>query len=105
MRRTSVGIIAAIVVIVAVGSFFLPDFLSVKYLIQQLRIASFLGIIATGAMVVILLGHIDLSIPWTMTVAAMANTTRGNIAQSAVMRKNGFSIALASARTKAPWPR
>lgn len=66
---------AAIVVIVAVGSFFLPDFLSVKYLIQQLRIASFLGIIATGAMVVILLGHIDLSIPWTMTVAAMVATT------------------------------
>jgi ribose transport system permease protein len=67
--------LAAIVLIVAVGSVFLPDFLSVKYLVQQLRIASFLGIIATGAMVVILLGHIDLSIPWTMTVAAMVATT------------------------------
>ena len=67
--------LAAIVLIVAIGSVFLPDFLSVKYLIQQLRIASFLGIIATGAMVVILLGHIDLSIPWTMTVAAMVATT------------------------------
>jgi len=67
--------LAAIILIVAVGSFFLPDFLSVKYLIQQLRIASFLGVIATGAMVVILLGHIDLSIPWTMTVAAMVSTT------------------------------
>jgi ribose transport system permease protein len=67
--------LAAIILIGAVGSFFLPDFLSVKYLIQQLRIASFLGIIATGAMVVILLGHIDLSIPWTMTVAAMVATT------------------------------
>ena len=32
----------------AIGSVFLPDFLSVEYLIQQLRIASFLGIIATG---------------------------------------------------------
>ena len=67
--------LGAIVLIVAIGSVFLPDFLSVKYLIQQLRIASFLGIIATGAMVVILLGHIDLSIPWTMTVAAMVATT------------------------------
>jgi len=67
--------LAAIVLIAAVGSVFLPDFLSVKYIVQQLRIASFLGIIATGAMVVILLGHIDLSIPWTMTVAAMVATT------------------------------
>ena len=65
---------AAVILIVLVGSLYLPEFLSVKYLVQQLRIASFLGIVASGAMVVILLGHIDLSIPWTMTGAAMVAT-------------------------------
>jgi len=34
-------------------------------LLQQLVVASFLGVVASGAMVVILLGHIDLSIPWS----------------------------------------
>ncbi|HEX2890048.1 ABC transporter permease [Vineibacter terrae] len=64
----------AVVAIILIGSIYLPDFLSVKYLVQQLRIASFLGIVATGAMVVILLGQIDLSIPWAMTAAAMVST-------------------------------
>ncbi|TXL74032.1 ABC transporter permease [Vineibacter terrae] len=64
----------AVVAIILIGSIYLPDFASVKYLVQQLRIASFLGIVATGAMVVILLGQIDLSIPWAMTAAAMVST-------------------------------
>lgn len=51
--------------------------LSPNYLLTQLQIGSFLGIAAAGMMVVILLGHIDLSIPWTMTAAAMMATTVG----------------------------
>jgi ribose transport system permease protein len=51
--------------------------LSPQYLLQQLQTGSFLGIAAAGIMVVILLGHIDLSIPWTMTAAAMMATTVG----------------------------
>jgi ribose transport system permease protein len=51
--------------------------LSPNYLLTQLQTGSFLGIIAAGMMVVILLGHIDLSIPWTMTAAAMMATTVG----------------------------
>jgi ribose transport system permease protein len=51
--------------------------LSPDYLMRQLQIGSFLGIVAAGMMVVILLGHIDLSIPWTMTAAAMMATTVG----------------------------
>jgi ribose transport system permease protein len=51
--------------------------LSPQYLLQQLQTGSFLGIAAAGMMVVILLGHIDLSIPWTMTAAAMMATTVG----------------------------
>jgi ribose transport system permease protein len=48
-----------------------------QYLLQQLQVGSFLGIVAAGLMVVILLGHIDLSAPWTLTAAAMMATTVG----------------------------
>ncbi|WP_374466585.1 ABC transporter permease [Ferrovibrio sp.] len=51
--------------------------LSPNYLLQQLQIGSFLGICAAGIMMVILLGHIDLSIPWTLTAAAMTATAMG----------------------------
>ncbi|PZQ97216.1 MAG: ABC transporter permease [Cereibacter sphaeroides] len=54
-----------------IGSIYSPNFLSAEYLLQQLKVASFLGIIATGTMIVILLGHIDLSVPWAVTVGAM----------------------------------
>jgi ribose transport system permease protein len=37
-------------------------------------VASFLGIITSGVMVVILLGHIDLSIPWVVTSGGIAAT-------------------------------
>ena len=49
------GVIALIIA----GSFFFPQILSVDYLTQQLQIAAFLGLLATGATIVILLGHID----------------------------------------------
>ena len=63
-----------IVVLLILGGVYNPQFLSGLYLLQQLRVASFLGIIASGAMVVILLGHIDLSIPWVMTVGGITAT-------------------------------
>jgi len=51
--------------------------LSPTYLILQLKVASFLGIVAAGMMIVVLLGHIDLSVPWTMTASAMLATAIG----------------------------
>jgi len=53
------------------GSLLYPGFLKPSYILQQLQIAAFLGIIATGAMLVILLGEIDLSVPWTITGTAI----------------------------------
>lgn len=74
--RTSVIVAGGCAVaLVLIGSLFYPKFLSPTYLLQQLQIASFLGIVAIGAMAVILLGHIDLSVPWTFTAAAIASTT------------------------------
>jgi ribose transport system permease protein len=54
-----------------IGSMIQPGFLSPAYLLQQLKVGSFLGIIATGMMLVILLGQIDLSVPWTVALGAM----------------------------------
>ena len=53
-----------ILVILAIGAAINRNFVSPDYLLLQLEVASFLGIVAAGAMLVILLGHIDLSIPW-----------------------------------------
>ena len=63
-----------IVLILLAGSLYNSSFLSPHYLVQQLQVASFLGIVASGAMLVILLGHIDLSVPWTLAAGAMLAT-------------------------------
>ncbi len=49
------------------------------YQLQQLQSGAFLGIVAIGMMMVILLGHIDLSIPWTMTASAIVASSVGGI--------------------------
>jgi ribose transport system permease protein len=60
-----------IVLLLIVGSFYSTSFLSPEYLLQQLKVASFLGVISTGMMLVILLGQIDLSVPWSVAVGGM----------------------------------
>lgn len=60
-----------IILLLLAGSIYSPNFLSPDYLLQQLKVASFLGVIATGMMAVILLGQIDLSVPWVVTSGAM----------------------------------
>jgi ribose transport system permease protein len=63
-----------IIVLIVLGAMYNRQFLSAFYLLQQLQVASFLGIIASGVMLVILLGHIDLSIPWVVTIGGIAAT-------------------------------
>lgn len=60
-----------IILLLLGGSIYSSNFLSPVYLLQQLKVASFLGVIATGMMMVILLGQIDLSVPWVVTAGAM----------------------------------
>jgi ribose transport system permease protein len=62
---------ACIILLLIFGSLYSTSFLSPEYLLQQLKVASFLGVIATGMMLVILLGQIDLSVPWVVAVGAM----------------------------------
>lgn len=65
---------ALVVLLVLLGSLYSPNFLSPDYLLQQLKVASFLGVIASGTMLVILIGQIDLSVPWVVTVGAMTSS-------------------------------
>ena len=78
MDRQNRSVIIAylmILVLIAFGTIFVtPNFASPTFLIQQLRQASFLGIVAAGQMVVILTGNIDLSISWTLNLAAVVAT-------------------------------
>ena len=62
---------AMIVVLLLLGSLYSSNFLSLGYLLQQLKVASFLGVIATGMFIVILLGQIDLSVPWLVATGGM----------------------------------
>jgi ribose transport system permease protein len=62
---------ACILLLLVFGSLYSTSFLSPEYLLQQLKVASFLGVIATGMMLVILLGQIDLSVPWSVAMGGM----------------------------------
>src|SRR5262245_20963500 len=65
---------ACIVLLLLLGSLYSSNFLSPEYLLQQLKVASFLGVIATGMMIVILLGQIDLSVPWVVAMGGMMSS-------------------------------
>ncbi|WP_245504142.1 ABC transporter permease [Lichenihabitans psoromatis] len=77
LRRIDPAVATAfgcIVVLLLVGSLYSSSFLSPDYLLQQLQVGAFLAMVATGMMIVILLGQIDLSIPWLMAVGGMMST-------------------------------
>lgn len=63
------------VLLILGGSYFFPQILGFDYLAQQLQIAAFLGLLALGATLVIILGHIDLSVPWALGGAAILSTS------------------------------
>ena len=73
-NNISISFVGSIMLIV-IGAIIYPQFLNATYLLQQLQISSFLGVIAVGATLVILLGHIDLSVPWVFAGAAIISTT------------------------------
>jgi ribose transport system permease protein len=77
LRRFDPAVLTAfgcIIVLLLIGGIINENFLSPDYLLQQLQVGSFLALIATGMMVVILLGQIDLSVPWIITVGGMMST-------------------------------
>jgi ribose transport system permease protein len=74
-ERAVIAVTASIPALLAAGALYDARFLSLDYLLQQLQVASFMGVIATGLMLVVLLGHIDLSIPWVVTMGGMMATS------------------------------
>jgi ribose transport system permease protein len=89
-----------IVVILAIGTVYTlvtqgtATFLSPTYLLQQLHFGAFLGITAAGMMMVILLGHIDLSVPWTLTAGAMLATAIGGTLGDVTCLGVGLTVGL-----------
>lgn len=78
LRHPPAAVAACSLALLLVASTFNANFLMPGYLLQQLQIASFVGIVAAGLMAVILLGHIDLSVPWTITTGAMMAAAAGS---------------------------
>jgi len=77
IRRIEPAVVMAfgcIIGLLFLGSLYSTSFVSPEFLLQQLKVASFLGVIATGMMIVILLGQIDLSVPWVVAVGGMMST-------------------------------
>lgn len=89
-----------VILILAVGTAYTlvtqgaATLLSPTYLLQQLQVGAFLGVVAAGMMLVILLGHIDLSVPWTIAAAAMMATTVGGPAAIPVGLGVGLLVGL-----------
>jgi ribose transport system permease protein len=77
LRKIDPAVLTAfgcIVVLLLVAAVINENFLSPEYLLAQLQVASFLALMSTGMMLVILLGQIDLSLPWIITVGGMMST-------------------------------
>lgn len=96
LRRIDPVALAAggcVIALLFVGSLYSSNFLSPDYLLQQLQVASFLGIITAGLMLVILLGQIDLSIPWVVTIGGMMSTSAAGWGQAGSSWAIPFGIA------------
>src|SRR5262245_66658152 len=96
LRRADPAVVTAfacIVVLLLLGSLYSPEFLSLDYLLQQLKVASFLGVIATGMMIVILLGQIDLSVPWVVAVGGMMSSAIAAYGTAGAILAIPFGIA------------
>ncbi|MGD0189051.1 MAG: ABC transporter permease [Roseiarcus sp.] len=63
-----------IILLLFLGSLYSSSFLSPEYLLQQLKVASFLGVIATGMLRVSLRGQIDGWVRWGVAVGGMMTT-------------------------------
>ena len=89
-----------IICILAVGTIYTEAtqgnalLLSPTYLLLQLKVASFLGIVAAAMMMVVLLGHIDLSVPWTIAASAMLATAWGGAMAMPIGLAFGLAVGI-----------
>ena len=93
LDRALVAASGCIVALLVAGALYDRNFLSADYLVQQLQVAAFLGVIATGVMLVVVLGHIDLSIPWVVTIGGMMSTAAAGHAEPISSLAIPFAVA------------
>ena len=67
-------LIALTIALLILGDRLAPGFASATNVLQLLKIASFLGLVALGQTLVMLVGGIDLSVAWTLTGSAVVFT-------------------------------
>jgi ribose transport system permease protein len=69
-RKVLYGFAAAVALFI-IGEIVKPGFASLTGIQEVLQIASFVGLVAAGQTFVILVGGIDLSVPWVLNTAAI----------------------------------
>jgi ribose transport system permease protein len=90
-RRILYGFIAAIALFV-LGDILKPGFASSSGIQQILEVSSFVGLVAAGQTFVILIGGIDLSVPWVLNGAAILMVAVANGSDSRLAL--GIAVAL-----------
>jgi ribose transport system permease protein len=76
-RRKILFAFAAAVLVFIVGDLVQPGFASASGVKTVVEVASFVGIVAAGQTLVVLIGGIDLSVPWTLNAAAVLLAVTG----------------------------
>ncbi|GHE03897.1 hypothetical protein U879_21360 [Defluviimonas sp. 20V17] len=85
--RHGVAVAYALLALLVIAAFvYDPGLASWRWIHAQLQIAAFIGIIAIGQTMVILIGQIDLSVPWNLTFSALVMAT---------LSSDGYSVWLA----------
>ena len=74
-QRGTVFALLASIVLLVIGGIYRPSVLAPTSIANLLLLASFIGITAAGQTFVILIGGIDLSIPWVLTAMGIMLTT------------------------------
>jgi ribose transport system permease protein len=95
--RRQVYAVAGAVAILVIGSIIHPGFASWPSLRTMLVVASFIGFVAAGQMLVVLVGGIDLSIPWVLNGAAIVLTTTSLGQTSRMPMAIGLALAVGAA--------
>jgi ribose transport system permease protein len=77
-RRKIIYGFAAAIALFVIGDILKPGFASASGIQQILQVSSFVGLVAAGQTFVILIGGIDLSVPWVMNAAAIVMVAVAN---------------------------
>ena len=97
-RRRIVYAFAAAIILFALGQLVHPGFAGINSIESVLIVASFVGLVAAGQTFVVLIGGIDLSVPWVLNGAAILLVTtslgQNNLALYSILVTLGMGLAV-----------